>query len=210
VGTDLALKSMESIREKVSACILATCCHGICEWQHYVGRDDLRQLMEQTEISNGKISGGSLSFGPAEFDLLRRWCAASVANAPDAEKDTTVNTGDASNEGSEDPLDMEHEPCSPAGKATRDSDDASSSSSATSVSSIVRALDLRCGIQGLGRACQRLIDYGRYRYLRNQMFPVTDDINKKVLVNLTHYVGPDVTPQNAALWAFRETEIQQS
>ena len=73
-GTDLALKSMETIRGKVSSCVLATCCHGICDWKEYVGRDYLRQAMAANDDSSPP-----LLFGPDEFDLMRQWCAGSVA-----------------------------------------------------------------------------------------------------------------------------------
>jgi len=68
-GTDLALKSMESIQDFVHSCLMATCCHGLCNWKQYVGRDSLRKLMTTDTIR----------FGPEHFEVMRQWCAASVA-----------------------------------------------------------------------------------------------------------------------------------
>ena len=54
-------------------------------------------------------------------------------------------------------------------------------------------LGLSCGGKGLGRAVQRIIDYGRCDYLKGRGFKV----------NMVHYVPPDVTPQNALIVATR-------
>jgi hypothetical protein len=67
------------------------------------------------------------------------------------------------------------------------------------ISAIVRSLKLTCGVQGLGRACQRLIDHGRSEYLRNRIFVDQESAS----IDLCHYVPPEVTPQNAALIAYR-------
>jgi hypothetical protein len=61
---------------------------------------------------------------------------------------------------------------------------------------IVDSLKLDCGVQGIGRACQRLIDYGRKEYMRQVLF-CTDK------AELLYYVSPEVSPQNAALIARR-------
>jgi len=190
-GTDLALKSLASIRQKVDACLIATCCHGICDWQHYVGRDALREIMEGKE-SDDK-SSGIPSFGPLEFDILRRWSAATVATPRDARC-----TPDESNN-NEDRMGhkmayFENGRNKYFGKNT------------PSISEVVRGLNLSCGIQGLGRACQRLIDYGRSRYIRNQIFKQED---KKTFVNLSHYVEPQVTPQNACLMGMRSHQEEE-
>ncbi|VEU38315.1 unnamed protein product [Pseudo-nitzschia multistriata] len=86
-GTDLALKAIEPIRQKVTGCLFATCCHGVCDWKHYVGRDILRGVMEGEE-SNDEASKVP-SFGPLEFDLLRRWSAATVATRGGKSKGTS-------------------------------------------------------------------------------------------------------------------------
>jgi hypothetical protein len=57
-GTDLALKSLEPINQ-VSACVMATCCHGACTWDDYVGRDYLCQTMK----SKAQGDHPSLSIG---------------------------------------------------------------------------------------------------------------------------------------------------
>lgn len=44
-GTDLALKSVLPIRKRIRGCILATCCHGVCNWSDYVGRPFLTKVM---------------------------------------------------------------------------------------------------------------------------------------------------------------------
>ena len=71
--------------------------------------------------------------------------------------------------------------------------------SRTNISAIVESLNLQCGIAGLGRACQRLIDHGRLQYLRHNLFEGDDSAN----VGLCHYVPPQTTPQNALLVATR-------
>jgi len=184
VGTDLALKSLEPIRHKVDACLIATCCHGVCDYQHYVGRDVLRDIMEGKECN-------ALSFGPLEFDLLRRWSAATVATR-EAKPKTCVNDTACLGED-----DVEHKNIS----VKNDAIDYSNKTSAINISSIVRQLNLSCGIQGLGRACQRLIDYGRSKYIQQQIFQNDDE---RTIVDLSHYVAADVTPQNAILLAYRK------
>ena len=66
VGTDLALKSLEPIKEHLHSCLLLTCCHGVCNWQGYVGRDYLHSVM---------TIGSEAQFGKREFDLLCKWSA---------------------------------------------------------------------------------------------------------------------------------------
>mmetsp|Transcript_7007 Transcript_7007/g.14062 ORF Transcript_7007/g.14062 Transcript_7007/m.14062 type:complete len:103 (-) Transcript_7007:242-550(-) len=45
-GTDLALKSLRDLASAgaIDGCVMATCCHGLCSWKEYVGRDHLRSL----------------------------------------------------------------------------------------------------------------------------------------------------------------------
>ncbi len=44
-GTDLALKSLQTIPTgNIDGCVMATCCHGLCEWSDYTGRDCLLRL----------------------------------------------------------------------------------------------------------------------------------------------------------------------
>lgn len=180
VGTDLALKSLEPIKDSVTACIIATCCHGVCFWEDYVGRDYLVNAMVQDRTSLS-------SFGAAEFELLRLWSSGTV-------KDTST---DGEGGRTADPNDPDDDP----DEYTRNSHSESGSiaAKALNVTKIVEALGLRCGAQGLGRACQRLIDYGRGEYLRKVIFINEESSN----VELLYYVKDSVTPQNAALIAHR-------
>ncbi len=190
-GTDLALKSLIPIREKINACLIATCCHGICSWEHYVGRDILRRVMEGQE-SDDDIDGSLPSFGPEEFDLLRRWSGATVATRTGKRKlgeETPFNIDDSLDED-------EH---------TRNIDDVNNDTAETNISPVVRELGLSCSIQGLGRACQRLIDHGRSEYIHQNIF----GSDNGVVNNLTQYVRPEVTPQNAILWAYRKDTAKE-
>jgi tRNA:m4X modification enzyme len=159
-GTDLALKALRAA-SKVDVCVLATCCHGVCEWNHYVGRNFLA-----TQFGDG--------FGAEEFELLRKWSTGTVAvTANDVEKDN------------------EHQPASETEDDSRDP---------FGVTAIVESLKLNCGIQGLGRACQRLIDAGRCDYMENTLF-ASGTHN----VELHHYVDASVTPQNAVIVARKKS-----
>jgi tRNA:m4X modification enzyme len=178
-GTDLALKSIDPIKEDVSACVLATCCHGVCTWKDYVGRDYLTEAMECDK----------LSFGSAEFDLLRRWSAGTVSSL---EVKTTTNHNAQPHH--QDPADVEVEHT-----VYDDCKDSDPSQGSLYISAVVQHLGLICGIQGLGRACQRLIDHGRREYLRRVIFA-----KKKGAHKLIYYVPPEVTPQNALLLSHEE------
>ena len=171
VGTDLSLKALENMNGvTIQSCIMATCCHGICFWKDYVGRDFL--------VSE-------ISAGPAEFDCIRKWCAASVATKPDVvhEEKAKINTSEIGDSRDKDETYNEHI----VGETASDG--------IVSVSQVVEALGLTCGKLGLGRACQRLIDYGRLQYMKNEL--------KFSRVKLVHYVPSSVTPQNAVLVAER-------
>ena len=90
------------------------------------------------------------SFGPEEFDLLRRWSGATVATR----KRKTKPEQDADAE------EDEH---------TNNLDENNNDAADTAISPVVRKLGLSCSIQGLGRACQRLIDYGRSEYIQQNI-----------------------------------------
>ena len=167
VGTDLALKSLEPIKEKVSCCIMSTCCHGVCNWRDYVGRSYLMKLM----IHDIKLP----CFEEKEFDLMRIWSSGTVW---DGDVEAGYNQRD----------DGEEEHNKPTWSDNKD----------RNVASITQTLRLQCGPQGLGRACQRLIDFGRQEYLRNVIFSDAKD-NSQML----YYVPAEVTPQNALLIAHR-------
>lgn len=185
VGTDYALKAVRSISSNVCACVLATCCHGVCNWGDYVGRDFLR-----TEMETGT---SDIRFGREEFALMCGWCAASVAcqnvhqRAPDAKAATIL---EESQEG--DNADINHHTGNPI-----------PSGKGPGISEVTKSLNLACGIAGLGRACQRLIDYGRKRYLESEVFGNTNDST----VDLFHYVPISVTPQNAVLVAKKKKKF---
>lgn len=186
VGTDLALKALEPIKNRVSACVMATCCHGVCNWVGYVGRDFLRQKMEE--------NARHIAFGPKEFDLLRMWCAGAVASEASSrggqvKVDTPIADKVSDNDGGEQTDHMVPEISQPA---------------RVNVSNIVSSLHLSCGVQGLGRACQRLLDYGRAEYLRNILFEKEKDHESSTAVDLYHYVDSQTTPQNAVLVAYRK------
>ena len=68
---------------------------------------------------------------------------------------------------------------------------------------VVKELGLSCGGNGLGHACQRIIDYGRCEFMRNTLFSSADS-DVKFDVRLLHYVPRNVTPQNALLIAFKK------
>lgn len=183
-GTDLALRSLRDVSPQVDACVMATCCHGVCTWDDYVGRDHICHLIQEDD--------DSISFGRAEFELMRRWTSGTVAVDCSCPKDGEAEpshqnaSGTSPTAGNED-LDMEHS----MGKA----DDFKDTCSA---SSIVQALGLSCGVQGLGRACQRLLDFGRCEYLQKKIFA------QESVVELCHYVPMDVTPQNALIIVHRK------
>ena len=158
-GTDLALKSLEPVAPCLSACVMATCCHGLCTWHDYVGRDYLREIMEH---KGGKDESGDIGFGLEEFNLLVKWSSGSVL----------------------DMVDKDGSHSSPTKQGT----------DLSGISKIVTSVGLKCGVKGLGRACQRLIDFGRREYLRKILFPQSDSVTE-----IKYYVPDSTTPQNAAL-----------
>ena len=178
IGTDLALKSVSSISNQIRGCVLATCCHGICSWDEYVGRDYLRQILSKEDDST--------SFGKTEFDLMKRWACGTVMKRV-SRKAEGVRESSSRKESKEDgghvtglPANYEMDPCN--------------------ISKIVKAANLQCGPHGFGRACQRLIDYGRCEYMRKELFSSeTVPEGKRVVVEMCHYTGDGITPQNAML-----------
>jgi tRNA:m4X modification enzyme len=172
-GTDLALKSVLPVRDRVSSVVMATCCHGVCSWQDYVGRDYLREAMQE------------VSFGQDEFDLLRMWSGGTILDQRCCNRHKKDNQS-LSTEENESPPEEEHRKLPAVNSDTK----------VPSCPKVVKALQLACDPQGLGRACQRLIDFGRLQYLQKQLFPEGH-------VELLHYVPESVTPQNAVLIAHR-------
>lgn len=169
-GTDLALKSLEPIKSRVAVCMMATCCHGVCCWDDYVGRDYLVEAMKKEGIS----------FGREDFDLLKRWTSGTVRQPGSIDRGSSV--------GSEPLPDDEDDHAN--------DDGAGGNEDYVGISSVAQSLRLKCGPQGLGRACQRLIDYGRREYLRDTLFSASEQPPE-----LLYYVPADVTPQNAMLLA---------
>jgi tRNA:m4X modification enzyme len=193
-GTDLALKSIQSIQSNVSACVLATCCHGVCTWKDYVGRDFLIQAMEEEEDDDKADTEDNLTFGPAEFDLLRRWSAGTVSTHQKEHSITTSNTMKKESQEEEPDGEAEHS------ISSNKNDD--ESQGVVGIATVVGSLGLACGISGLGRACQRLIDHGRCEYLRHVIFAKNEQ--SAGVQKLCYYVPPDVTPQNAVLIAYND------
>ncbi len=181
-GTDLALKSIRNLAS-IDGCIFATCCHGLCNWNDYVGRDCLLS-------SFCSKTSGLTSFGESQFNLMKRWASASVerrspnSNSPSSDDDQTED---------------DH--------PTFPDDDNDDEGKASNIFAVVGELGLACGGKGLGRVCQRLIDYGRCDYMRKALLASEDHSSSgggTYNVRLLHYVPRDVTPQNALIIATRE------
>ena len=180
-GTDLALKSLEPIKKKgLKAIMMATCCHGLCTWDLYCGRDTLIEVMEQRKDDDNerKQTDEVFRFGSAEFELLRVWSQGTVL-------DENHQSGLIKEKGPT--VDQEHS--HPSVRMQK--------KNAIPVLQVVQALGLKCGVQGLGRACQRLIDYGRQQYIQEVLFD--DPGRAKAESKIEHYVSNQVTPQNALL-----------
>lgn len=173
-GTDIALKSLEPISHRVAGCVFATCCHGVCNWTDYVGRDYLRGALANDD---------GATFGEKEFNLMKRWGAGSAfesesSTGTSAPTDTTT-ARDVEEEG-----DNHNTNATEVGPAI---------DYPQKLSSVVSELGLMCGSKGLGRACQRLIDHGRVEYMKQILYKDGSETSMK------HYVDPEVTPQNALL-----------
>jgi tRNA:m4X modification enzyme len=107
------------------------------------------------------------NFSQKEFDTLTRWTTGTVlsccSSSDGDHHKANINTGKSDNNDR-------------FGRA---------------ISQVVQKLNLSCGVHGLGRCCQRIIDYGRVVYIREVLgFPYADVI---------HFVDESVTPQNALL-----------
>ncbi len=148
VGSDLALKSLYPIRSRVTACIFATCCHGVCRWNGYVGRDYLQKAVQTEE----------LPFGEAEFDLMRKWAGAVVMEP------TIVGSNADPCEDDDEGDDNRH--------YTSPDNDNNDLLKSVGIAAVAEGLD--CGTRGLSRACQRLIDYGRREYIHHMLGDASD------------------------------------
>jgi tRNA:m4X modification enzyme len=182
-GTDLALKSLREVTP--DALVMATCCHGVCSWENYVGRDFLRNV----------FAGGDhpLDFGPDEFELMRRWSSGTVTPACSCNLDSASMADSGTDSTSTAGIEKEQDEHGSIG--VEDGKDP------MNVSAICQNLGLCCGPQGLGRACQRLLDQGRCEFMRQIIF--CDSDRGECRIEMFHYVPPSVTPQNAVLIVHR-------
>jgi tRNA:m4X modification enzyme len=170
-GTDLALRSLREVRN-IHACLFATCCHGVCSWNDYVGQNVLRREFQD------------IPFGANEFELLRRWSTG-------ANHSTRGCHDDGHSKQEEEEGASEHKSVQDSGKDP------------LNVNSIVQSLQLQCGVQSLGRACQRLLDYGRCEYMREVVFHNEPGTH----VEMVHYVSTDITLQNTVLLGCRTWDM---
>ena len=189
-GTDLALKSLRDLAAAgaIDGCVMATCCHGLCTWNDYVGRDCLISLF------CGPV-GGLSSFGENDFTMLKRWTSASVLD--DHAKNHSHNT-EGSNENDDDSSDdgiKEEHTCNISDGRWK----------GRTIFDIAIELGLSLGGNSVGRACQRIIDHGRCDYIENELFKLADPkfSNSSFTASLKHYVDRNVTPQNALIIASR-------
>jgi tRNA:m4X modification enzyme len=166
VGSDLALKSLYPIRSRVTACIFATCCHGVCSWNGYVGRDYLRKAVQTEE----------LPFGEAEFDLVRKWAGA-------VEMEATIDGLDAG------PCEDDVEGDDNRHYTSPDNDNNELLKS-VGITAVADGLD--CGTRGLSRACQRLIDYGRREYI-HRILGNASDLKVEMLRYIPDDISPQNT-----------------
>ena len=175
-GTDLALKSLKGIASQVDACIMATCCHGVCTWSEYVGRGYLCEAFIKH----------NLEFGMHEFELIRRWSTGTVAT-----EGNTLNKEACD--------DKEYAKTAFFDKTSELHSDKMNDfpNDNFTLSTIIQQAGLSCDVHGVGRACQRLLDYGRCKFLEHELkFAGSPSPNH---VELCHYVPSMVTPQNAVL-----------
>ena len=183
-GTDLALKSLRKMGN-IDGCVMATCCHGLCDWKEYVGRDSLLHLLCSENI------GGLKSFGEREFNLMKRWTPASVLGDP-----KKPGAGPSSVE--EKAIVEEHN------VGNVDNKEEAGRRGPNNIFTVVEDAGFECGGRGLGRACQRLIDHGRCEYLRNDKLLCQECSPQNYGdfgVGMLHYVARDITPQNALIVA---------
>jgi len=179
-GTDLALKSLRNIGA-IDGFVMATCCHGLCTWNEFVGRNCFLDLF-CSEI------GGLSTFGENEFNLLKRWTSASVLEDRPATEADSVKVEDKE-------MKDEHY------RGTTDEE----TGRYPNIFTVVKELELGCGGNGLGRACQRIIDHGRCDYIRKSLFAPDNTLDGGDFnVRLLHYCSKTITPQNALIVASRK------
>jgi tRNA:m4X modification enzyme len=123
------------------------------------------------------MCSASESFGEAEFNYIRKWATGTVV-------------GDQYNGSKDDDGKDKESDTEPEHPSNNDNDDEEYE---IGVSRITSLMNLKCGAEGLGRACQRLIDYGRCEYIRKEL------LGDNGRVSLSHYVDKNITPQNGML-----------
>ncbi len=190
-GTDLALKSLMPIKQRIQGVILTTCCHGVCNWKDFVGRDYLHSTMVKANESHID----SFQFGEEEFNLMKRWACGTVIGLAGNEKvkKKKVTHQTKSNDDDDGGEDDNEQQTHHLRKEEVDHDNMKN------ITYIVKSMDLSCGLEGLGRACQRLIDYGRTQFMQEHLFDCRGTKLEKNQSFLCHYVDSGVTPQNALL-----------
>ena len=187
-GTDYALKSIVNTltTDETSEVVLvmATCCHGLCRWEDYVGR---QFWMDEMKLENVH------DFSANDFDsFIRKWSCAMVSNIPvrteedeqcSAEEDDhhTVSV-DARASTTMTPTESA---CEHPGAVLPGS---------VKLSDLLKDQNLSSKPAEIGRICQELIDFGRQQYLQQSV-----KLNYPPSVELLHYVPSTVTPQNTAL-----------
>jgi len=182
-GTDLALKSLLPIRDRIHSCVFTTCCHGVCSWANYIGREYLATAMMKANEDDC-----AFTFGAEGFDLMRRWACGTVIGEAGLQKVKSVSQGNDE----DDTADVEEKEEHPTYETV---EEGARRDNVRNITHIVKSLKLKCGVKGLGRACQRLIDHGRCKFMEEKLFnPVATQSDA-----LCHYVNSNVTPQNAMM-----------
>lgn len=150
----------------------ATCCHGVCSYDTFVGRAYMRKLFER--------EGGV--FGEEVFNVIKKWTGASTADDSDksVNRDRTKDKVDAKGEEV-----FEH-------NVVEEKNDG------------IPGAGVVCGDekinftkQELGRMCQRLIDYGRCVFVREEL---------GLEEGWGTYVAEEVSPQNCWVWGRKREE----
>ena len=144
-GTDLALRAVEKIKHypNLKGICMATCCHGVCDFKHLVGREF---LVEQFKTC------GNFKLTKSDFDLMRKWAAATTAD-----RETEGGKGKESKEAQEEAQD-EH----PVEAQTN-------SKNYVGAGAVCDSSEFDVTKQTLGRCVQRLIDRARVEYMKNSL-----------------------------------------
>lgn len=200
--------------KKIDACVFATCCHGICDWENYVGRKYLIDLFHQSD-PRMMDEGGKRVFGNDDFNFLRKWSSGSTVNIKNTTNDNEEQNDKVSDTRNVDEEDETH--ASPNKQYYSSICKLIESLNIQELISIVNSHfnkvekvgevtkeneynkdDIIDGVEALGRACQRIIDYGRLMYMK--------EILGFQNIKMIYYVPPSVTPQNCLLLAWNESK----